>query len=234
MAEMAERTAKMVLHRLVDDLRSKRPDLPKPDNTLLDRLLACRKVVAIFDQLEADGHSASTMLRLCLEANAVRHSFDAAVKDFRLWEGRSKQRGRQEDLSVALQKLQAFVDAEVAWEPTNWIASGVRVPEDEISRMKDGLVRIRKAVDFRGKMIKETALRIGATRKTQGKAADTAAIGWLAEGVQKITSAANEKLVAQLAEIILGSTVTAYRVHAAVRTRKREWRQGSVGVPKTA
>ena len=88
------------------------------------------------------------------------------------------------------------------------------------------------------RVAKEDQMRFGATRKNglaKGKpiasdlaetiAPQNAAIGWLAEGVRRVTGKAHLRIVADLAEVILRTSLTLDRVRAAARTRDREWRR---------
>jgi hypothetical protein len=90
---------------------------------------------------------------------------------------------------------------------------------------REALVSIKDRLAIRTRIAKETIFRFGATRKRHGpKAAEIAAIGWMAEGVQRITKQPNYNLVADLAELVLGCEVTMDRVKSAVGTRQGDWR----------
>jgi hypothetical protein len=99
-------------------------------------------------------------------------------------------------------------------------------PGPERSELESkALNSINDRLAVRTRIAKETILRLGTTRKSHGKkAAETAAIGWIAEGVKRITKRTNARLSADLAELVLGHEVSLDQVDNAAETRKREWR----------
>jgi hypothetical protein len=85
---------------------------------------------------------------------------------------------------------------------------------------------VKTVIRDRRRIAKETALRTGATRKTSGDAADTAAVGWLAEGVRRACGKPHHVPAAALAGIVLGFEVSVDQLREAERTRREhEWRQ---------
>ena len=85
---------------------------------------------------------------------------------------------------------------------------------------------LANAIDARKRISQETLLRIGATRKTRDAAADTAAIGWIAEAVRRNCGRPNRAASADLAEVVLGCKVSVERLREAERTRReRDWRK---------
>jgi hypothetical protein len=97
---------------------------------------------------------------------------------------------------------------------------------NRIALEREALQSMKDRLDVQSRTAKETILRVGATRKSRGKrAAETAAIGWIAEGVKRITKKTNARLSADLAELILGCDVSLDRIDNAADTRKREWRR---------
>jgi hypothetical protein len=86
----------------------------------------------------------------------------------------------------------------------------------------------KELIADRQRVASETILRFGATRKSarsNKNAAQTAAIGWLAEAVERIAGRPLTRHAAVLAEATLAiRDITEDRVREALRTRRREWR----------
>jgi hypothetical protein len=92
--------------------------------------------------------------------------------------------------------------------------------------MKRGLYLIAGYASAERRIATETQGRLGATRKVHFKrAAENAAIGWLAAEVRRLTGRPHHIAVAQLAGIIVKAEISEDRVVNALRVRKREWRQ---------
>lgn len=214
-----------VLKDLASEVRAVRSDLTKSDQALLDRMLADKRTVKRFEQLDAHGPHCWKILKACLQANELLQDFDDIIKRVRAKLGDSKRSGELEQLQHTVRRLKAFIKAEISTKPTGWLLARTCTPPESIARMLDGLSLLEGAIQSSTNVAKETRLRIGATRKVKGKAAaETAAIGWLAEGVKSATGKANEEIVVELATLIVGREVSIERVHEAARTRGREWR----------
>ncbi len=214
-----------ILSTLVAELRQERPDLSLSDIALLERLLDNREAIAIFERMDTEGYACWRILRVCLQANELLHSFKQIIDNLKRVLGDSKRLGELETLDRAIQQLSKFVEAEVSVQPASWLLTRIETPPEAVARMKGGLTLISDAIRVSATVARETRSRLGATRNTNGKAAERAAVGWLAEGVRGITGKANEALAVELATLIVGPDVTIDQVHGAAQTRDREWRQ---------
>jgi hypothetical protein len=91
--------------------------------------------------------------------------------------------------------------------------------------MNHGLNLLTDRIEAEWRIAREDSLRFGATRKSNiSKASQYAAIGWLAEGVHRITGRPHYREVCELAEVILGLAVSIDNARWCARQRKREWR----------
>jgi hypothetical protein len=113
------------------------------------------------------------------------------------------------------------------------LSAKILEPPDNVARMKGGLALTANRVETDWRVANETMLRLGAVR-TKGSttaaaretARENAVIGWLAEGVLRVSKRAHAPIVAKLTNVILRTdTVTEDRVRHAVRARSRDWRQ---------
>jgi hypothetical protein len=177
------------------------------------------------------------ILKTCVDANLLARSFSNRIQIV------DETLVRMVELSKAVATLRAFVKdlAPKRDEPpgSDPLSSKITDPPGALEAMHYGLSLISSRIDASRRTAKEDELRLGATRKNglaeaRSVAADSAetarrnsAIGWLAEGVHRITGKANLKPVTDLAQVILGITLTEDRVRSAtrIRIRKREWRR---------
>jgi hypothetical protein len=196
--------------------------LDEDERKVLDRLATGKRAAEAaetFAKFEADDRAAHMILKACIEADLLIRSFPDRLNV----EMESLSRLEQLDKSVA--DLSAFV-SELNQNPPDRLAAYAKYGDDDFGAMKLGLHLVREAIKDRCRIAKETILRIGATRKTKGDAADTAAIGWLAEGVRRACGKPHHVHAAALVEIVLGCEVSVDQLREAERTRReRDWRQ---------
>jgi hypothetical protein len=176
------------------------------------------------------------ILKTCVDADVLARSFSKRIQIV------EETLVRMVELSEAVATLRTFVkeltpkrDEPPSNDP---LSSKITDPPGALEAMQYGLSLISKRIDASRYAAEEDKLRFGATRNNglaepRSVAADPAetarqnsAIGWLAEGVRRITGKANLKPVTDLAQVILGITIlTEDRVRSATRIRKREWRR---------
>jgi hypothetical protein len=200
--------------------------LDEDGRKVLDRLVTgerAAEAAEAFAKFEADDRAARMILKACIEADLLIRSFPDRLNT----EQKSLSRLEQLDKSVA--DLSVFV-SELNQNPPDRLAAYAKYGDDDFGAMKLGLHLVREAIKDRRRIAVETPLRIGATRNTKGKAgkaAETAAIGWLAEGVRRACGDPHHEAAAVLAEIALDCRVSVDRLIEAERTRReRDWRQG--------
>ena len=191
-------------------------NLDEDETLLMNRVAKSVEAPEIFRKVGNDV-TIRRLLSLCIEAYSLAKNFEKSIGEARHLLSRAPAYERAiadiDDLlkrtqTPALHRLQAYTypDPDII----------------ELERRALASIRDRLAVGVR--TANETLLRLGATRKSHGrKAAETAAIGWMAEGVKRITGRTNSRLTADLAGLVLGCTVSLDRVDNAAETRKREW-----------
>jgi hypothetical protein len=190
---------------------------------VLDRLSRDDRAAAAFAELDLDEAGARKILTACIEADELHRNFEGHISTM-LDELRKD--GRLDRLSKAIADLQCFAK-ELNRQPDDRLSASLIYDLFTISEMNHGLYCLNNAIEARRRIAKETVQRLGATRKklNDGKAAETAAIGWLAEGVRRCCGRAHFRAAADLAEATLGGEITIDRVREAWRTRQREWRE---------
>jgi hypothetical protein len=191
---------------------------------LLARLAKHSHSRRAFDRLKLKNRcDEAAFLATCIAADELARSFSKRIL------GAQKAVSRMERLSEAVALLREFVKK---------LESDQFYPVigDSNKAMHNGLYWIDDRIGTIRRLAKEDQLRLGATRSngltkkssandgTESIAPQNAAIGWLADGVRRITGKAHMKAVTELAKVILRTTLTEDRVRAASRVRKRDWR----------
>ena len=219
-------------------LANQEDNLKECAREVLARLANDPDFAKAFASLKLKGQSEeAAILATCIAADALARSFSKRVQDA------ENTLARMERLSEAVTTLRAFVKelaAKRGRPTTNDMLSAIvpDYPPAIIKEMHRALYWIDDRIGTIRRVAKEDRTRLGATRKSglaKGKplASDraetipsqNAAIGWLADGVRRVTGKAHVTIVANLAEVILRTPLSVDRVRAATRTRNREWRQ---------
>lgn len=217
---------KLILESLIAEMREHRPGLAERDKAFLERIAADPQASKVFEWFDGRGYPCTPILLVCLEAYELCRTFDATLKKSqRLLGKRNKKQNELERLRASLKQLTKFVEQELANVPDAWLPARTNSTPAQVAFMRTGLTLIDDEVRFLTRIAEESPGRIGATRKSRGQAATKAAIGWLTEGVKRVTGAANEEIIAELSEVVLETEVTVDQVHEAGRVRKREWRK---------
>jgi hypothetical protein len=192
-------------------------NLDEDEKLLIRRIAESTEAPSIFAKVK-DDVTAKRLLSLCVEAHYLAKNFHRLVSEARqvLAAGPEHERAIA-DVEKLLRETQA---------PTlNRLTAYTPPDSDRIALEWKALESIKDRMAVQLRTADETILRLGATHKSHGKkAADIAAIGWMAEGIKRITKKTNSRLSADLAELVLGCEVSLDRVDNAAETRKREWR----------
>jgi hypothetical protein len=115
----------------------------------------------------------------------------------------------------ALDELRKFANEENMAE----LAKFLEV--ESIEELKTNLDLVDSRIDWRRREIEDAELRLGASRKKHiPEAAENTAISSLAVSIEIATGKPHERLVADLATVILGREILIDRVHSAVRLYK--------------
>jgi hypothetical protein len=220
---MKARADSKLLHDAIAAYRAADGDsLDRAAEAVLDRLSSDDRAAAAFAAFGLDENGARRILTGCIEADELRRTFE---EDIGAMLREQRKDGRLDRLSKAVEELRLFAE-ELNRRPANRLSAFVTDDPSVIADVKRGLYHLADAIDTRRRIAKETIRRLGATRKNvdAGKAAETAAIGWLADGVRRCCGRPFFKATADLAEVIFSGEITIDRVREASRTRQREWR----------
>jgi hypothetical protein len=207
------------LHAAIAAYRAAAGDtLDKHGCAVLDRLACDDRASGAFDKFGADDRAAAGILSGCIEADLLVRTFNDRLDTERA------ALDRLAALDKAVDDLRTFI-AELEVGPKDRLSGYITHDPADMAAMKRGLGTLCGAIAARRRLANETRLRIGATRKTQDVAADTAAIGWIGEAVRRRCGQPYTEAAADLAEVVLRCEVSADRMREAERTRrKREWR----------
>jgi hypothetical protein len=224
----------------VKDCRTRAAEngLDRAGSGLLVRLAGSDDAAKAFGQLRLrDRRDEMAILQTCIQADQLFRTFPQQI------ENAEKMLGRAKDLDRAVVALRRIVDELSAEPPTfDLLSASIWYCGRDIAAMKQGLYLIDNLIEGRRRIANETRLRLGATRKLgrpkrgtgkKGQAANAvalaarqnAAIGFLAEGVRRVTGKTYLGAVRKIAEVILDTELSEDRVRNAARLRAREWRQ---------
>jgi hypothetical protein len=197
--------------------------LDRAAEAVLDRLSSDDRAAAAFAAFGVNENRAYRVLTACIEADELRRTFEEHIG---VMLNEQRKDGRLDGLSKAVKELRLFT-SELNRQPANRLSASLTYDPSVIRDIKSGLYFLDDAIEARRRIATETIRRLGATRKhvDAGKAAKTAAIGWLADGVRRYCGRPFFRATADLAEAIFGGEIMPERVREAWRTRQREWRE---------
>jgi len=178
-------------------------DLDPKAAAVLDRLAVEERAAGAFAELDLNEAGAAKILTTCIQAGELSRTFKDHADLRTTMLGGGGKGGRLDQLGKAVAELRRFV-GELDRPPDDRQSASLRYDDPSIiEQMKRGLYYIDDAIKARRTIAKETTPRLGATRKSvdAGKAAETAAIGWLAEGVRRCCRRPHRRAAADLAEV---------------------------------
>ena len=192
-------------------------DLDEAEQKLISRLENDPNAPKIFSSIKPD-KAVKRLFTLCIEADCLARNF-----------GRDLKRGlkTQSQLDTASKGIKALHDLlnDIQQPPLHRLQARQSLDKNETSRMRTGLRAFEDLIRSERRIVAETPIRFGATRKSRGKSAATiSAMVWIADGVKRITDKANSNFSADLAEIVLRTKVSINRLNKAVQNREKEWR----------
>jgi hypothetical protein len=193
---------------------------------VLDRIGQDKDAAKAFTKLNVNDRAVSNILTACIEGDELARTFGKRIELERGMLGGKAKKGRLKMLDKALADLRLFMNT-LEQPPADRLSAYIRYDPADLATIRQGFYLVADAIAARRRVAEETILRVGATRKTYdaGKAAKTAAIGWIAEGVRNNCGRPNTRAAADLAAAALGCEVTEERLREAARTRKRDWRR---------
>ena len=222
--------------------------LDENEKRVFGRLKADYRVpeaVAAIAKTESD---LNRLLTGCLEADELSRTFGEKLNEERRIIERAKElQLKLNELQNNVDELKTFFDEEI-WSydqdthatilkdrtSVDRLSAHILLHNQEVKKVKHAFYILKESIADRLRVASETILRFGVTRKsarTNENAARTAAIGWLAEAVERIAGRPHTRHVAVLAQATLAiRDITEDRVREALRTRRREWRADRYGV----
>jgi hypothetical protein len=202
---------------------------------VLGRLKADDRVPEALAAIAKSESDLNRLLSGCLESDELLRTFGETLnKERRIIEQAKR-------LQLNLEELKTFFDEEL-WSYDHAkigatlkdrtyidrLSARISIDNQDIQMINHSIYVFKELIADRQRVASETILRFGATRKsarTNRNAAQTAAIGWLAEAVERIAGRPLTRHAAVLAEATLAiRDITEDRVREALRTRRREWR----------
>jgi len=226
MAISSRRASVSRLRLAIDAYRGAQKDrLDQPALALLDCLAGSSEAANAFERLKLkDRSDEAGILITCIDADDLACTFPQRILKA------EKTKARMLRLLTPAFELLSFVaeliDEERNPPPFDLLSARIYEPAANISTMWDGLNLLVGHLSTKWTSAKEDVLRLGATKKKFIKqAGENAAIGWLAEGVFRVTGRPHYRAVRDLAEVILKIELDDLeRVRRCARVRKREWR----------
>ena len=202
---------------------------------VLARLKADDRVPEALAAIAKSESDLNRLLSGCLESDELLRTFGETLnKERRIIEQAKR-------LQLNLEELKTFFDEEL-WSYDHAkigatlkdrtyidrLSARISIDNQDIQMINHSIYVFKELIADRQRVASETILRFGATRKSarsNKNAAQTAAIGWLAEAVERIAGRPLTRHAAVLAEATLAiRDITEDRVREALRTRRREWR----------
>jgi hypothetical protein len=208
--------------------------LDKAALDLLNRLFNSSNAAKAFRQLKPQDRylcrGPAVILLTCIEADHLARTFPHRIKTA---EKMLAQIPRLVEAVGTLRKFVGQVFAESKKDGTfDLLTAPILEPSANIATMKTALDLIADRIDAEWRVAKEDMLRLGATQKRGAgnkallrTARENAAIGWLAEGVRRVTGKMHLEAVRGIAQVLLQTELSGDRVRHAARSRDREWRQ---------
>lgn len=215
---------RLLLMRAVKAAKDSDPDLSDHDNRALGRFSTDHRARKAYEYLP-DQEAADALVWTYIEALEISKTFDAEIASSRRLLGTGRQQGELDRLLSGLVAVEGFFQ-DLLKKPVGWVASQQRVAPGALRQLFVSLAFARDLLEQQRRIAKETPKRLGATRKLSSNAAESAVIGWLAQGVLHQSGKPNREVVRLLAEVVMQREITDHRVRRAERVRLgRAWQQ---------
>lgn len=199
-------------------------EIPASEEIVLKRLLNDRRAAAAFAVVPLEATRGSLLVLTCLQAAEILKIFDQEVARSNRLLGSARKEGELDRLEKGLRAIDTFLKTLLA-QPVGRIRTQHTLPSGMLESISNNFLLLQDILGTERRIAQETPRRLGATRKVGKGAAELAALGWIAEGFRRVVGKTDWDAVAQLAEVVLGKSVTADRIREAERTRnEREWR----------
>ena len=161
------------------------------------RLAKTKHALSAIDQMRLTETQLDKLIASCAQAIQNRDKFFVRLAREKAWAGKA------EEVIAATQYLKEII--EDLSKPDDSLSAYVGVDVTQREFYFQALNEIVILAKARHRVAKETPGRIGATRKSQQKkAAENAAIGWLAASIKRITGSAHTLPSCYIAEALLG------------------------------
>jgi hypothetical protein len=195
---------------------------------LLAHLADSSDAAKAFERLKLNNESdAAEILKICIEADDLACTFQQRVNRAK------KTSARMLQIFTPLVELSSFVAElidEIENPPAIDALSTEKIePSENVLLIWHALSLLASHISSKGRSADEELFKLGATRKSQiTQAAENAAIGWLAEGVRRVTGRPQLSAVRDLAEVVVGTEIADLeRVRRCARVRRPKLRKPS-------
>jgi hypothetical protein len=189
-----------LLREAVERFKAGNPDVDENAQSVLDRLVTSEddRAAESVAEMTDDPATVDRVLLCCIGFEAVYRLFPEIVAR------ETKMLRRLDKLLAAAKELDGFI-VELATGPqASFIDAWIALAPGRDYGWRVALSDISGHIKARRRVAKETPLRLGWTRKSRTEdAREIAALGWLAEGIEKLCGQPHYHCVAMLAEVIL-------------------------------
>lgn len=195
---------------------------------LLGRMVESAEICSFFERLrnedQGDKITPKLVLRKCIQTEQLARSFKERIT--KASEALSKTSTLRNSIDILRKFLDEICAEEALYHSRSDLISpfGWPPPED-ISQIRNSLRLLEDEIVERRSIAEDDPRRLGATRKFRDRrAAENAAIGWLAEAVRELTGKTHFSAVADLSQVILKTKreISLDRVRHAARSRRRQ------------
>ena len=212
-----------IMQAAVNRLLEVKPALSKRELALIARLDRDAEVHAAFSLME-DHARANALLNTILQAAELQEKFPTIIEDAKRFLGSASNQGELERHEKAIDRLETFLQRLRTSEVGRVQAQQIE-DAGTLAAIREGQRALRSLIKTQRRIAEETIGRLGATRSSSAKnAANLAALGWLADGIRRLTGKPNRSLVAGLGQAVLQAPMTEDQVRVAERARLHDWR----------
>jgi hypothetical protein len=213
------------LGEAVERFKIGNPDLDENAKAVLERLVAAKdnRAAHAIAGISNEIRTAARLVLCCVQCDALSRTFHSTV-------AREEQMpARLDALTIGTKNNMEFIRELAAGPRHPLIDASVDLDPVRVEYLLIAQNDLLGLIEKRRQVAAESLLRFGRTQKrTTEDAGMTAALGFLAEGIEHLTGRPHYEHAATLGEIVLGmkDSITIDRVRDALRTRReRPWRQ---------
>jgi len=212
-----------IMQAAVNRLLEVEPALSRREMALVARLDRDAEVHGAFSRM-VDHACADALLNTILQAAELQARFPTIIKDAKRLLGSASTLGELERHEKAINGLEIFLQR-LQTSKVGRVQAQQIEDAGTLVAIRKGHRSLRSIIKTQRRIAEETIGRLGATRSSSAKnAANLAALGWLADGIRRLTGKPNRSLVAGLSQAVLQVAMTEDQVRVAERVRVHGWR----------